>query len=754
METCIYLKNISKTYYKSNRSVSQKHLTDDKTIVLDIEDVKIPLNQFVVIVGYSGAGKSTLMNILSLLDVPDEEHYRTGKKPSIIYQLQNERLEINFEPCRNRLLCGEQKLDFSIKHIDSNGTSQSISPTQLRAKYFSYVFQQAYLHPNFNLQDNIKTPLMISDTMNEQGVDEFIEAAGLGRHKDKYISDISGGEQQRTSILRALIKQAPIVIGDELTSNLDINRSEQLMKLFEKEVKTGKSFFWVTHDIHLATRYAEKIVTINNKKVTVSENPKTTSGILDLLQRNTSDHQLNEIKTPDEGIRKTTNIERFNYYVSYALSDLFQRTNFWIIKNKVPLFKLTTDFTVSLLSIVLVMLFLLSLTKMGYSFQIFMEEKLSDPRINNLRVQLSSSGSEDELSIKDKETIEQAILAEGYQISEMSAVFKVAVNFLKPGGKRRIQFPRGALTFSAKDTIINQLISTEYDISDPDHFINSEQNYDGIILYKKTLKKIWRRLKNEEAPEHFPKKLKLTIAINNLTREVPVIVTDSPLPDNRHAMIRNELYLESYHDRVERDPVIQYFLIYPKDIHYTSGIVDLLSRPLKNERQYEIDSALDVIQKIETIDDIEILVKGVVKWSLIAVLTLSICFVGLTLYRNISRKKQEIGVFLAFGMKRRSFIFFYSIEAFLLWLSTSVISFGIYHMAINQRINDMIYSHSPLDKNIPKELQVQVDPATLDLPLNLILLHYGMSFVVLFGIFMYLTFIITNKLPIDLIKDK
>lgn len=753
MDTYIYLQNISKTYQKS-LSQEVNLSSDNKTTVIDIDKVKIPLNSFVVIVGYSGAGKSTLMNILSLLDVPDETHYQTGKKPLIIYQLANERLEISFKSYRNKIYSDEQKLSFNITHIDSNGNKKNISSTELREKYLSYVFQQAYLHPNFSLKDNVKTPLMISNTMNEQSVDKFIEDAGLSAHKDKYITKISGGEQQRTAILRALIKQAPILIGDELTSNLDIEHSEQLMMLFKKEVKLGKSFLWVTHDIHLATRFAEIIVTINNKKVMVSDNPETTTGILDLLQINTTNYQLKAIDTPDNDTHPTSTSERFRYYISYALNDLFQKSNFWIIKNKIPLYKFTTDFTVNLLSIVLVMLFLLSLTKMGFSFQIFMEEKLSDPRINNLRVQLSSSGSEDELSLKDKIAIEEAILSKGYQIREISTIFKVAVNFLKPGGKHRIQFPRGALTFSAKDKIINELISTEYDISDPGHFINSEQNYNGIILYKKTLKKIWQRLMNEPAPENFPTDLKLTVAINNLTREVPVIVTDSPLPDNRHAMVRNELYLESYHDRLERDPVIQYFLIYPEDIHFTMGIVKLLSKPLNNERQYEIDSALDVVQKIETIDDIEVLVKGVVRWSLVAVLVLSICFVGLTLYRNISRKKQEIGVFLAFGMKRRSFIFFYSIEAFLLWFSSSLISFSIYYLIINQKINDMIFSHSPLDENIPKELQVQVNPTTLDLPIDILLFHYGMSFIVLFSIFMYLIFMITSNLPINLIKNK
>ncbi len=716
----IRLQNISKTY--------------DTTVVLDIEDETIPLDEIVAIVGYSGSGKSTLLNIISLLDVPDGIHCRTGKFPRLTLNLNNVCVEITYTKRSSWLFFEKVKYDFDVI-ISENGKQRKSTATEVRAEYFGYVFQESLLHPNFNLLDNIKTPLIICGTMIDDGLQEIIKSSELDTHTAKYANEISGGQQQRAAILRSLVKNSPIIVGDELTSNLDQDHAEQLLNLFQRSVKqSGKSFLWVTHNIHLAEKFADKIVTIKNQRVSVEENPKNVDRIFGLLHNN-SGNLLEKIPVLGEQQRDSRWYEKIRYYSAYALRDLFDK------------FKPRADFVINWLSISLVLLFLLSMHKIGYGTDQFLEMKLSDPRINNFKITPSSTCADNMLTVKDVSLITERVGAEN--LRHISPVYKASVSLVRESDQKRFPLSKAAITFDDGDKIINNLFK---ETIDKYPFINDSENYSGIILYKGAIERYLPKLGLSEIPSS------LTITVNTVTRKIPVLITDSPLPSNRHAMIRSEFYLEAYHDGIyEQNPVIAYILAYPMNIHNTIPMMDILTQHQDcSEKEYQVASALNIRKKIEVISEIERLMGDVVLLSLIAILLLSVAFVILTIYRSLNRKRKEIGVFLAFGMTKKSFIFFYLIEACLLWTTVVVPSIYLFEHQVNPRINEMIMSSEHIGNmgRISEQYPtIVVDPAMLDLPNSVLMGYYGGSLILLIGLFIFLIWYTTRRLPVALIKD-
>lgn len=736
--TFIHLENISKTY--------------GNTLVLDIEAATIPLNQIIAIVGYSGVGKSTLVNILSLLDIPDGKHARTGKVPRLTIQLAEVRIEVCYRKIPWWQIFKDLAYDFDITITTPTGTVTPSTAEEVRASYFGYVFQEALLHPNFNLLDNIKTPLIIRGTTFNHPWQMLLNSCGLQEQAYKYVNETSGGQQQRTAILRSIINNNPILVGDELTSNLDRDRAEQVLRLFQHIVdNTGKSFLWVTHNIHLAKQFAQQIITIQQQTVSIHENPHSETEIIRLLQNQANSAVLEDIPTITTSPQPSSGYELFRYYAVYALRDLFHniRVNSpWLQQSPLRFlfYKPTADFFVNFLSISLVLIFLLSLHKISYATQRFLEVKLSDPRINNLEVTPSTVMADNILTNEDVERIRTAI-GESH-LHHIAPVYKTTLALVRERDQLHFSLSRPALTFERGDKIINNLFPAET-INTMGRFINDPIHYDGVILYKGALERLLPRLELTEIPTH------LTVAVDKVTRDMPVLISDSPLPDNRHAMLRSDLYLESYHKGVaETDPVIAYILLYPKDIHNTLPIMQTLANAsLFSGKEYIVESALDIRKKIEVITEIERLISGIVQWSLIAVAVLTVSFVTLTIYRSLHRKRKEIGVFLAFGMKRRSFLFFYLMEAFLLWTAIVLGTHLTFQYQLNPKINQVIMQTEQMNIKEFSSIQV-VQPAMLDLPNTVLAMYYGGSLIMLGCIFIWLIWRTTSRLPTTLIKDR
>jgi lipoprotein-releasing system ATP-binding protein len=189
-------------------------------------DLAVSEGEIVSIVGASGAGKSTLLHILGSLDVPDQGEV---------------------------LIIGE-----NLVKMNDNSLSA------FRNKNIGFIFQFHNLLPEFSAIENVKLPALIGGKPNKE-VEEraklLMDMLGLSHRYDHKPSQMSGGEQQRTSVARALINSPAIVFADEPSGNLDSKNAEELHKLFFKlRDELGQAFVIVTHNEDLANMADRKIV--------------------------------------------------------------------------------------------------------------------------------------------------------------------------------------------------------------------------------------------------------------------------------------------------------------------------------------------------------------------------------------------------------------------------------------------------------------------------------------------------------------
>lgn len=207
----IEIKNIKKSYGKLE--------------VLKGIDLCIPPKKVVTIVGASGAGKSTLLHILGTLDYPD-----TGE---ILYDGEN---IATYPP--NKLA------DFRNNNI-------------------GFVFQFHHLLPEFTALENICLPAWIKGVNKKEAEDQarrLLEIMGLQQRATHKPSELSGGEQQRVSVARALINSPKVVLADEPSGNLDMNTKNELHRLFfSLRDELNQTFVIVTHDNELAGMADQKI---------------------------------------------------------------------------------------------------------------------------------------------------------------------------------------------------------------------------------------------------------------------------------------------------------------------------------------------------------------------------------------------------------------------------------------------------------------------------------------------------------------
>ncbi len=170
------------------------------------------------IVGRSGSGKSTLLHLMAGLDQPS-----AGK--------------IMFE--------GEDLTALSENKL-----------SRLRNKRMGFVFQQYHLLPELTLYENVMLPSLIAGKRNDAWTKEILRRVKLLSRQDHYPSELSGGEQQRAAIARALVNRPSVVFCDEPTGNLDRETAESILSLIsDLNQKEGQAFVIVTHDEALAWRF-------------------------------------------------------------------------------------------------------------------------------------------------------------------------------------------------------------------------------------------------------------------------------------------------------------------------------------------------------------------------------------------------------------------------------------------------------------------------------------------------------------------
>jgi putative bacteriocin export ABC transporter, lactococcin 972 group len=203
MESIIELKNIRKTY--------------GDHVVLDDFNLSVEKGKMVALVGKSGSGKTTVLNIMGLLEKPDSGTV---------------------------IVCGNTNV------LPNSAKSVSI----LRNK-IGYLFQNFALIDNETIGDNLEIPLIYSKK-GKPGKDKLKKEAlirvGLSNSLNQKVSELSGGEQQRVSIARILLKPCEIILADEPTGSLDKENGNKVLELLKTLNKEGKTVVIVTHDLYVS----------------------------------------------------------------------------------------------------------------------------------------------------------------------------------------------------------------------------------------------------------------------------------------------------------------------------------------------------------------------------------------------------------------------------------------------------------------------------------------------------------------------
>lgn len=224
-------------------SVSKEYGTAGR-VFYALKDASFTINQgeMVVILGPSGAGKSTLLNLLGGMDTA------TGGKI---------------------VSCGEDISNYNDNQL-----------TSYRARNVAVVFQFYNLIPTLTAYENVALMKdIVNDTMDPE---KALEAVGLSEHMHQFPSQMSGGEQQRTSIARAIAKNPKLLLCDEPTGALDTNTGRDVLELLVgMSRKEKRTVVMVTHNSFFAD-IADKVIRVKNggiESVTINEQPKDASGV-------------------------------------------------------------------------------------------------------------------------------------------------------------------------------------------------------------------------------------------------------------------------------------------------------------------------------------------------------------------------------------------------------------------------------------------------------------------------------------------
>ena len=214
------VENLTKIYGKGNTKVT----------ALDNVTFSVEKGEFVAIVGASGSGKSTLLHILGGVDRPTSGKVIVDKED--IYKLNEANLAI------------------------------------FRRRQVGLIYQFYNLIPILNIEENITLPILLDGRkVDKEYLNELINILGLEKRLNHLPNELSGGEQQRVSIGRALMNRPAILLADEPTGNLDSKSSKEILELLKlSNKKYNQTIIMITHDNSLALN-ADRIITIKDGRI-------------------------------------------------------------------------------------------------------------------------------------------------------------------------------------------------------------------------------------------------------------------------------------------------------------------------------------------------------------------------------------------------------------------------------------------------------------------------------------------------------
>ena len=220
-EGMIKLENIIKIYNKK----------EAECIALDGINLEIEEGSMTALMGPSGSGKSTLLNIIGAMD--------TATKGSYKYN------------------------DIEVSALNTSKLNK------FRKEHIAFVFQQFALMDKYTVLENVELPLLIRNVPKKERrrkAMEVLTSLGIEKLKNKRPAKLSGGEKQRCAVARAIAADVPLILADEPTGALDSANGENIMEIFTKLNKEGKTIIVVTHDEHVAS-YCERIIRLKDGKL-------------------------------------------------------------------------------------------------------------------------------------------------------------------------------------------------------------------------------------------------------------------------------------------------------------------------------------------------------------------------------------------------------------------------------------------------------------------------------------------------------
>lgn len=215
----IHLKNLTKDYLTGKNVITHAL----RGVEFDIEE-----GEFVAIMGHSGSGKSTLMHIIGFLDTPTDGIYRFK--------------------------------DISTKEFKENKLAE------IRNKEVGFVFQSFNLLARTSALDNVKIPMVYAGIKPKEQTNrakQVLKEVGLEDRMHHMPNELSGGQQQKVAIARALVNRPSLILADEPTGNLDSKSGKQIMEILASLNRKGHTIIMVTHEEHIAA-YAKRILEIKD----------------------------------------------------------------------------------------------------------------------------------------------------------------------------------------------------------------------------------------------------------------------------------------------------------------------------------------------------------------------------------------------------------------------------------------------------------------------------------------------------------
>jgi len=215
------------------KNISKKYQTKERTFTA-LNNINLSINkgEYLAIVGKSGSGKSTLLNMVTGID----------------------------HPTKGKVIVNNTEV----------GEMNESDLAQWRGKNIGIVFQFFQLIPTLSISENILLAMefvnKIPKNERENKIKELLKQVGIYTHKDKMPSALSGGEQQRAAISRALANNPDIIIADEPTGNLDSKTAEAIHLLFKSLTKMGKTVIVITHETNTELKY-DRIITLSDGKI-------------------------------------------------------------------------------------------------------------------------------------------------------------------------------------------------------------------------------------------------------------------------------------------------------------------------------------------------------------------------------------------------------------------------------------------------------------------------------------------------------